>query len=227
MSPRTAAAAIADTIHPGIRPRPRRPAPARRRSGVAAPRTRVESPRPRTRPRGAASRRRPDAVAVLDRVLRGPLYIALVGLLLAGIVFFNVDLLQLNHGIARTDQRATQLERQNAALTQELARLASSERIQSLAIQKGLVLPEPGDVRYLRADPGDAGRALRVMTPPDPSSAAAAAGRTTPALVSQASSAVTSTGATTATSVVHAQTAVTPASTAQPATPSATTATVP
>jgi cell division protein FtsL len=121
---------------------------------------------------------------VLDRLLRGPVYIAIVGVLLAGIVFFNVDLLELNHGIARTSTRTTQLERENAALTRDLATLASSERIQSIAIQRGFVLPPPGEVRYLRTDSGDAGRALRVMTSPDPSSAGPA---TTPTLVSQTS----------------------------------------
>jgi cell division protein FtsL len=109
---------------------------------------------------------RPDAVALLDRILRGPAYIAIVFVLLSGIVFFNVDVLELNHGIASTGVRATQLERQNAALTTQLAQLASSERIQSLAIQRGLVLPEPGDVRYLRATPGDPTHALHIMTAP-------------------------------------------------------------
>jgi cell division protein FtsL len=111
---------------------------------------------------------------VLDRLLRGPVYIATVGILLVGIVFFNVDVLELNHGIASTDSRAAQLKRDNAALTLELAKLGSSERIQRLALEAGLVLPQAGDVRYLRAHRQDAGRALRVMTAPVPSGAAAA-----------------------------------------------------
>ncbi|MFL5894622.1 MAG: hypothetical protein ACJ76Z_05850 [Thermoleophilaceae bacterium] len=174
MSPRAAAAAVADTLHVPVRTRTRtRPAPPRRRSGAAV------------RPHAAAPSRRiavarPAGALVLDRLLRGPAYIALVGVLLAGIVFFNVDVLELNHGIARTDVRATFLERQNAALTQQLARLASSERIQSLAIQRGLVLPEPGDVRYLRANPGDANRAAKTMSGPSPTIAPAA-----PTLLSQ------------------------------------------
>jgi hypothetical protein len=120
---------------------------------------------------------------VLDRLLRGPAYIATVGILLAGIVFFNVDVLELNHGIASTDSRAAQLKRDNAALTLQLAQLGSSERIQRLALAAGLVLPQPGDVRYLRAHRQDAGRALRVMTAPNPSGAAAAV----PTSVTQAS----------------------------------------
>jgi cell division protein FtsL len=167
MSPRAAAAAVArsaaGTIHAPARPRPRpRPAPPRRRSGAAA--------KPRTRTSAPAGF---DFVAVLDRLLRGPAYIATVGVLLVGIVFFNVDVLELNHGIARTDVRAAQLKRENAALTLQLAKLGSSERIQRVALERGLVLPQPGDVRYLRAHREDAGRALRVMTAPDSSSAAA------------------------------------------------------
>jgi cell division protein FtsL len=122
-------------------------------------------------------------VAVLDRLLRGPAYIAVIGILLAGIVFFNVDVLELNHGIARTDTRATQLKRENAALTLQLAKLGSSERIQRMALERGLALPQPGDVRYLRAHREDAARALRVMTAPDSSGAAAVV----PAVVTQQS----------------------------------------
>jgi cell division protein FtsL len=176
MSPRAAAAAVArgaaSTVHAPTRTRPtRRPAPARRRSGAA------------TRPAARTAVPRFDGVALLDRLLRGPAYIGLVGILLAGIVFFNVDVLELNHGIARTDTRATQLKRENAALTLQLAKLGSSERIQTMALSNGLVLPQPGDVRYLRAHREDAARALRVMTAPDPSSATPAV----PALVTQQS----------------------------------------
>ena len=123
MSPRTAAAAVAHraaaTVHVPTRTRtaPRR-APQRRRSGAS--RSRV-APGTRT-----IALPRYDFVGLLDRVLRGPLYIAVVGLLLAGIVFFNVDVLELNHGIARTDVRAAQLKRENAARTLQLAKLGSS-----------------------------------------------------------------------------------------------------
>jgi cell division protein FtsL len=165
MSPRAAAAAVARgaaaTVHAPARTRPtRRPAPQRRRSGAT-------TRRPATR----AAAPRFDGIALLDRLLRGPAYIALIGILLAGIVFFNVDVLELNHGIARTDTRSSQLKRENAALTLTLAKLGSSERIQRVALQHGLVLPQPGDVRYLRANRQDAAHALRVMTAPDSSSA--------------------------------------------------------
>lgn len=209
MSPRAAAAAVARgaaaTVHAPARTRPvRRPAPARRRSGPAArPATRVVP--------------RFDGVALLDRLLRGPAYIALVGILLAGIVFFNVDVLELNHGIATTDTRASQLKRENAALTLKLAKLGSSERVQRAALDQGLVLPQPGDVRYLRASREDAERALRVMTTPDSSSAAPVI----PSLVTQQSGGAATpapAGTTTATTTPAPSTTTTssPTTTTQP-----------
>jgi cell division protein FtsL len=209
MSPRAAAAAVARgaaaTVHAPARTRPtRRPAPQRRRSGAT------------TRPATHVAVPRLDGLAVLDRLLRGPAYIALVGILLAGIVFFNVDVLELNHGIARTDTRASQLKRENAALTLKLAKLGSSERIQRMALDQGLVLPQPGDVRYLRANREDAARALRVMTAPDPSSAAPVV----PTLVTQQSGGA-STGTPATTTATPTTTATTP--TTQVAQPTTTT----
>lgn len=216
MSPRAAAAAVARgaaaTVHAPTRTRPaRRPAPARRRSGAATarPATRIAVPRF-------------DGVAVLDRLLRGPAYIAVVGVLLAGIVFFNVDVLETNHGIANTDVRATQLKRENAALTLKLAKLGSSERIQRMALDQGLVLPPPGDVRYLRAHRDDAGRALRVMTAPDSSSAAPAV---TTVVTQQSGGA--STGTPNATTQTVPTTTATPTTSTQTQTATPTTQTTP
>src|SRR5207247_2392199 len=93
-------------------------------------------------------------------------WIALVGVLLVGIVFFNVSLLELNSGIARTSERATTLKRENARLRVQLARLGSSERIQRVAAARGLVLPAPNEVRYLRARRSDARRAAKRITAP-------------------------------------------------------------
>jgi cell division protein FtsL len=224
VSPRAAAAAVARgaaaTVHAPARPRSvPRPAPPRRRSGATA--------RPRTAPRSrGVALPQGGLVGLLDRVLRGPLYIAIVGVLLAGIVFFNVDVLELNHGIASTDARSAQLKRENAALTLQLAQLGSSERIQSVALARGLVLPQPGDVRYLRAQPGDAAHALRVMTSPDPSSAVAASSaaqtvvsqQSTPVSGTTTSPATTTTPATSAAPVASAPTTTTPTTTSASAT---------
>lgn len=107
---------------------------------------------------------------VLDALLTGRACIAVVGLLLAGIVFFNVDLLQMNREITQMADRAAQLKRENARLRLDVARLASSERIQETAAALGLVLPAPGEVRYLESRPlRDAKKASKRISAPDPS----------------------------------------------------------
>jgi cell division protein FtsL len=84
--------------------------------------------------------------------------------LLVGIVFFNVDLLQMNREITRTSARSVAMKRENARLRLELARFGSSERIQGLAAAQGLYLPAPDEVRYLRVNPrADARRAAKLV----------------------------------------------------------------
>lgn len=101
---------------------------------------------------------------MLDRLLRGRAWVACVGLLLAGIVFLNVSLLEVNGGIANVNERATALKRQNAALRLEVARLVSSERIERAAVAQGFVMPAPGDVAYVEADAeADPDRAVRAL----------------------------------------------------------------
>ena len=132
--------------------------PARRRVTAPLP-TRRPAPARKPAARKAAARQ-PTGAMVLDKLLSGRGWIGLLFVLLAGIVFFNVDLLQMNREIARTADRAAAVKTENARLRTDLARLGSSERIQQVAARAGLVLPAPGEVRYLRAAPAaDAKRA--------------------------------------------------------------------
>jgi cell division protein FtsL len=164
-----------------------RPAVAKRVAKAARPARRRadELPGPRSpgRPRAAPARKpgrrarahpkrraaaRPRGARILDTLLTGRACIAVVGVLLAGIVFFNVDLLQMNRDITKMVDRAGQLKRENARLRLDLARLASSERIQETAAGLGLVLPAPGEVRYLRSRPPiDAKNASKHISAPD------------------------------------------------------------
>ena len=132
----------------------------------------------RGRAPGGVARPLPRGAAILDAILYGRAWIGLVFVLLAGIVFFNVDLLRMNREIARTEERVGGLKRENARLRTDLARLGSSERIQRVAAERGLVLPAPGEVRYLRADPAvDARRAaarIEAGEAPPPAQAAPA-----------------------------------------------------
>lgn len=149
--------------------------PARRRVTAPLP---TRRPAPARKPGAAkkqAAARQPTGALVLDKLLAGRGWIGLVFVLLAGIVFFNVDLLQMNHEIARNADRAAAVKTENARLRADLARLGSSERIQEVAARAGLVLPAPGEVRYLKAAPAtDAKRAARRIDAGDVSAPAVA-----------------------------------------------------
>jgi cell division protein FtsL len=168
MARRAATATAARTAAPAHRPAPRRQPrraapPPRRRSGAA--RVATLPLRIARAPAGRSLRGRIAGVA--DALLHGRGWIALVAVLLVGIVFFNVDLLQMDRSIAQTADRAATLKRANAQLKLRLARLASAERIQQVAQQRGLVLPLPGQIRYLRANRRlDGLRAARRMRTP-------------------------------------------------------------
>jgi cell division protein FtsL len=164
--PKAARPKAAPARHSARRPlaTARRPAP-RRVSGPAS--AAVALPvRVAHAPFARAARRRTGEV--LDALLSGRGWIALVFVLLAGIVFFNVDLLQMNRDIARNDQKISALKREIARNRLDVARLASTERIQESAAQLGLVQPAPGQVRYLRAHPRrDAHLAAKRVTAPN------------------------------------------------------------
>jgi cell division protein FtsL len=159
--------------------RPRPASPPRRRSGPAQP-ARRPRPAPRVDARGSAALAlgrflEARTQGLVERLLRGRLWVGFVGVLLAGIVFLNVSLLQLNQEIARTAVHATALDRQNSGLRARLSALDSSDRIQRLAEQHGMTMPAPGQYRYLRARPWlDSELAARRTVPPHPSAPAAA-----------------------------------------------------
>ena len=106
---------------------------------------------------------------MVDRLLRGRAWIWLIGIMLGGIVAMQVSLLKLNSGISHSVEAAGALERVNADLETEVARLSSGERIQLTAADEGMVAPPAGDVGYLRARPGTDPRlaASRMKAPSD------------------------------------------------------------
>ena len=145
-------------------------APARRRSGHARTRGHAQPlPLPvRVWEAPFARAARARTSRMLDALLSGRGWIALVFLLLAGIVFFNVDLLQMNRDIARNSEKISALKRENARLLLDQARLANSERIQEEAASSGWRCRRPGEVRYLKARPSeDARRAAKTDHRPD------------------------------------------------------------
>src|SRR5215207_90544 len=173
----------------------RKAAPSTHRSGTlrrgTAPRTsrRISGPGrpPRAALAGAAAAGAPLALRlgnaamrvgdarVLDRLVRGRGWIALMAVALMGIVFMQVSMLKLNAGISRAVTAADTLERQNSAMRADISRLDSGERMQDAAANLGMVTPPAGDVRYLDGARASAARAASSITPPDPTKAAAAA----------------------------------------------------
>jgi len=108
----------------------------------------------------------PD-LRIVDRLLRGRAWVWVIGILLGGIVFMQVTLLKLNTGISNAVTTAATLERVNADLETEVARLSSGERIQAAAADEGMVAPPAGDVGYLTARPGrDPALAVQRMEAP-------------------------------------------------------------
>jgi len=103
---------------------------------------------------------------LLDRLIRGRLWIGLIAFCLMSIVAMQVTLLRLNRGIGSDIQRAQTLSRENALLGAQISALGASERIQGLAAAHGMVQAPAGEVRYLGVGVGDAARASSSITPP-------------------------------------------------------------
>jgi hypothetical protein len=135
-SARAAGAAVTRT-----RPKTRtQPAPAEPRKRQPSPRTKPRTTAPKTRSRAKARARSRGGIA----------WIVVGGLLLGGVVFVNVLVLQLNLRLDSATQLQTKLKAQNASLQSELAGALTSSRIQSLAhTQDGVVQADPATTRYI------------------------------------------------------------------------------
>jgi hypothetical protein len=91
---------------------------------------------------------------VVHRLTRGRLWIGVLTTLLVGIVSLNVLTLSFNASSSRVGRQADGLKREISALRAKIATDgASNARVTAAAADLGLIVPEPGSVRYLR--PGD------------------------------------------------------------------------
>ncbi len=193
-----------------------RPAPSDRRAAAARPARRVSGPlrAPTPRPAGPGVGGRPIAVPrparrslpagerllealralpdhrLLDRLVRGRAWIAILAAALLGIVFLQVSLLKLNAGIGRAVQHSALLQRQNADLRDSVSRLSSGDRVQRLAAQMGLQVPTPGTVRFV--EPSAASAALAAVRIRPPLNSALSATSSTRARVPSSATAATS-----------------------------------
>jgi hypothetical protein len=210
-----------------VRRGPGAPRPPRRISGPKRPKrdpystasaaTAVARP-PFAMRLGARAMRVGDA-RLLDRLVRGRAWIALMAIGLIGIVFMQVSLLKLNAGISRAVTAADTFDRQNSSLREDISKLDSGERIQAVATKLGMVTPAAGDVHYLDGRGADAARAAASIKPPHPvtpavTAPAATTTTTAPVAATTAAPATTNAAAATTTAVP----ATTATTTAAPAT---------
>jgi hypothetical protein len=108
--------------------------------------------------------------AWLDRLVRGRAWIPVLGILLAGIVAAQVEILKLGASMGQALEQTTTLTSQNEQLRGSVATLSDDQRIERLASSMGMVLPPPGAVGYLSAGSGaNVSGALANLHPPDPS----------------------------------------------------------
>jgi cell division protein FtsL len=116
-------------------------------SETLAPR-RPGKPKPRAKPS-----QKPNAKSRPKRRARargGIVWIAISGVLLAGVVFVNVAVLRLNLELDRAGQQRAKLRAENAALQSELSSQLASPRIAALAQRKdGLVPADPSTIGYV------------------------------------------------------------------------------
>jgi cell division protein FtsL len=107
---------------------------------------------------------------LLDRLVRGRAWIPVLGVMLAGIVAMQVEVLKLGTSVGRWMQRASTLQTKNEALQASVASLADEQRIERLAAGAGMLIPAPTAVSFLHAQKGGViSRALSNIHAPDPS----------------------------------------------------------
>lgn len=106
-------------------------------------------------PSGAAAfvRALPDH-RLLDRIVRGRYWIPILGVLLAGIVAMQVEVLKLSASMGRSIERGTALQSRNEQLRASVAQLSDDQRIERLAAAMGMVMPDPSAIDFLAVRPG-------------------------------------------------------------------------
>jgi hypothetical protein len=112
--------------------------------------------------------------ALLDRIVRGRLWIPLLGVLLVGIVAMQVEVLKLNARIGHAMVRTAQLQSQDQRLRDAVSQLSDDQRIMAGAAEMGMSMPLPSTPKFLPGGQGaDLTRAVANIHSPDPTGFAA------------------------------------------------------
>jgi hypothetical protein len=114
---------------------------------------------------------------LLDRLIRGRLWIGIVAFALLGIVTLQLGLLKLNSSIGHALEKESSLQRENAALSIENSELAGGGRVESQAVRLGMQLTGVGGLQFhashARSDVPAAAAALKAPLKPAEASAEA------------------------------------------------------
>ncbi len=153
--------------------RRRTPPAPRRVSGPARGRSAAVPARDRhIAPRTAGALKRLSAASLLDRLILGRAWIALLAFALIGVVAMQLVVLKLNTGIGRTLQRQVLLQRENAELGIENSAYSAESRIAPLAAATGMTFAPPGTVHFVASSGADVARAASVLASAAQASAA-------------------------------------------------------
>jgi hypothetical protein len=145
------------------------PAPTRtrRRARPALPRPRIQLPRV-TPPNPSALARGTVAFvaslpesSLLDRVIRGRIWIPLLGVLLVGIVGMQVENLKINAGLGHAIEQTSILQSRNDWLRDDVAQLSNPQRIEGIAARHDMLMAPPSSTKFLRAGGTSSSAAVR------------------------------------------------------------------
>jgi cell division protein FtsL len=136
---------------PATAPRPRRVSGPARAPGIARPKP---SSRPQTGQDGLVLGllgllESVSSHRMLDRLIRGRMWIGIVAFALIGIVTLQLGLLKLNSSIGHSLEKEGSLQRENAALSIENSELAGGDRVESQAERLGMRLVAVGALQFL------------------------------------------------------------------------------
>jgi cell division protein FtsL len=122
-----------------------------------------------------------------------------LGVLLAGIVATQVEVLKLGASMGRWMERSAALTSHNQALQASVAALSDDQRIERLAAHMGMAMPAPTEITFLTRHPAGGARAAAIrIHQPDPTQflgtlqAAAALSATSPVITATVSPGTTS-----------------------------------
>jgi hypothetical protein len=189
MTPPAGAARSVNRVAPGKRRAPARhprriSGPARSSAGAAVALQAPGIALPRQRPARArtAPVRKPRIVAnpgialraaeglrslsdssLLDRLIRGRLWIGMLAFALIGIVAMQLLVLDLNTGVGRSLAREALLQRENAQIGIEDSMASAGERVEPAAVAAGMTMAAPGTLHFVVASPADVERAAAAL----------------------------------------------------------------